>query len=90
MISRKKQYANSWFHEKKPHVNQPVHVEEGPDEVGGVDVEDDAVDSWSFNCWGSLICKQNKFVKIIGLKNSKLWKWYYFLKKFYLNPSPVM
>ena len=51
---------------KKPHVNQPVHVEEGPDEVGGVDVEDDAVDSWSFNCWGSLICKQNKFVKKLG------------------------
>ena len=75
---------------KKTHVNQPVHVEEGPDEVGGVDVEDDAVDSWSFNFWGSLICKQNKFVKIIGLKNSNLWKWYYFLKKFYLNPSPVM
>ena len=45
MISPKKQDANSWFHEKKPHVNQPVHVEEGPDEVGGVDVEDDAVDS---------------------------------------------
>ena len=42
-----------------------MHVEEGPDEVGGVDVEDDAVDSWSFNCWGSLICKQNKLVKII-------------------------
>ena len=75
---------------KKTHVNQPVHVEEGPDEVGGVDVEDDAVDSWSFNFWGSLICKQNKFVKIIRLKNSNLWKWYYFLKKFYLNPSPVM
>ena len=30
---------------KKTHVNQPVHVEEGPDEVGCVDVEDDAVDS---------------------------------------------
>ena len=44
IVSRKKQYANSWFHEKN-HVNQPVHVEEGPDEVGGVDVEDDAVDS---------------------------------------------
>ena len=78
------------FSRKKTHVNQPVHVEEGPDEVGGVDVEDDAVDSWSFNFWGSLICKQNKFVKIIGLKNSNLWKWYYFLKKFYLNPTPVM
>ena len=41
----------------KKNVNKPVHVEEGPDDDGGVD---DVVDSWSFSCWGSLmICKQN-------------------------------
>ena len=40
-----------------------VHVEEGPDDDddddGGVDDDVDADDSWSFSCWGSLICKQS-------------------------------
>ena len=62
MISRKKPCKQTIDFTKK-NVNKPVHVEEGPDDDddddGGVDDDVDAVDSWSFSCWGSLICKQN-------------------------------